>query len=88
MTYDDDGVTVVLNASPKFELLSKTPIGERCYSSPAFSDGQIFFRGEKASVLHWNAELAAMGAFVARRTQVPTPRRATRHKKNIRRHFI
>ncbi len=44
---DDEGTTVVLNASPKFELLAKNPIGERCYSSPAFSDGQIFLRGEK-----------------------------------------
>ena len=44
---DDDGVTFVLKAGAEFELLSKNPIGEHCYSSPAFSDGNIFLRGEK-----------------------------------------
>jgi outer membrane protein assembly factor BamB len=44
---DDDGVTFVLKASPEFELVARNPIGERCYSSPAFSDGEIFLRGER-----------------------------------------
>ena len=44
---DDEGVTFVLKAGPEFELVSRNPIGERCYSSPAFSDGAIFLRGEK-----------------------------------------
>ena len=44
---DDDGLTFVLAASPEFEIIAKNPIGERCYSSPAFSDGQIFLRGEQ-----------------------------------------
>ena len=43
---DDDGITFVLAASPQFEVIAKNPIGEHCYSSPAFSDGQIFIRGE------------------------------------------
>jgi outer membrane protein assembly factor BamB len=44
---DDDGVTWVVKADSKFELLEKNPIGENCYASPAFSRGQIFLRGSK-----------------------------------------
>jgi len=44
---DDDGVTWVVKADSKFELLEKNPIGENCYASPAFSKGQIFLRGSK-----------------------------------------
>ncbi len=44
---DDDGVTFVLAASPEFEVVARNPIGEHCYSSPAFSDGEIFLRGER-----------------------------------------
>jgi len=43
---DDDGTTYVVKAGPEFELLAKNRIGERCFSSPAFSDGEIFIRGE------------------------------------------
>lgn len=44
---DDTGVTYVVKAADRFELLAKNAIGEKCYSSPAFSDGQIFIRGER-----------------------------------------
>jgi outer membrane protein assembly factor BamB len=44
---DDNGVTFVLKASPEFEPVARNPIGEHCYSSPAFSDGEIFLRGER-----------------------------------------
>jgi outer membrane protein assembly factor BamB len=44
---DDDGVTWVLKASDKFEVLERNAIGENVYASPAFADGQIFVRGEK-----------------------------------------
>jgi outer membrane protein assembly factor BamB len=44
---DDNGETFVLKASPEFELASRNRIGEHCYSSPAFSDGEIFLRGEQ-----------------------------------------
>jgi len=44
---DDDGVTFVLNAGPEFDLVSKNPLGEKCFSSPAFSDGDIFLRGDR-----------------------------------------
>jgi outer membrane protein assembly factor BamB len=44
---DDDGVTFVVRAAPEFEVLARNPIGERCFSSPAFSDGEVFVRGER-----------------------------------------
>jgi outer membrane protein assembly factor BamB len=44
---DDDGVTTVVKASDQFQVLAKNPIGEKCFTSPAFSDGKIFVRGEK-----------------------------------------
>ncbi len=43
---DDEGVTFVLNPSPEYEPAARNSIGEHCYSSPAFSDGEIFLRGE------------------------------------------
>ncbi|HJZ94615.1 MAG TPA: PQQ-binding-like beta-propeller repeat protein [Gemmataceae bacterium] len=45
---DDDGVTWVVKAGEKFELLEKNSIGENCYASPAFSKGQIYLRGARA----------------------------------------
>jgi len=27
--------------------VSKNPLGEKCFSSPAFSDGDIFLRGDR-----------------------------------------
>jgi outer membrane protein assembly factor BamB len=41
---DDDGVTYVLKAGPNFEEISRNPLGEKCYSSPAIAHGQIFVR--------------------------------------------
>ena len=41
---DDDGVTHVLKASPKFEVVAKNALGEKCFASPAVSGGQIFLR--------------------------------------------
>jgi outer membrane protein assembly factor BamB len=42
---DDNGVTYVLKASDKFEVLHRNKLGEECYASPAISHSQIFFRG-------------------------------------------
>ncbi|MBY0524279.1 MAG: PQQ-binding-like beta-propeller repeat protein [Gemmataceae bacterium] len=42
-----DGVTLVLKAGPKFEVLAKNDIGERVLASPAISDGEIFLRSHK-----------------------------------------
>jgi outer membrane protein assembly factor BamB len=41
---NEDGVTSVFRAGPKFELLAENDLGEYCLSSPAVSDGQIFLR--------------------------------------------
>jgi outer membrane protein assembly factor BamB len=42
---DDDGVTWVLKASDKFEVVAKNRLGEEVYASPAVSRGQLFLRG-------------------------------------------
>lgn len=44
---DDQGVTTVLPATPKFEVLAKNPLGEKVQASPAVSGGRLFIRGEK-----------------------------------------
>jgi outer membrane protein assembly factor BamB len=41
------GVTLVLAAGAKYELLAKNDIGERVLASPAISEGQIFIRSHK-----------------------------------------
>ncbi|HKX33526.1 MAG TPA: PQQ-binding-like beta-propeller repeat protein, partial [Blastocatellia bacterium] len=41
---NEDGVTSVLKAGPKFEVLAENDLGEYCLSTPAISDGQIFIR--------------------------------------------
>ena len=43
---DEDGVTSVLRAGPRFEMLAQNDLGEYTLSSPAISDGQIFIRTE------------------------------------------
>jgi len=45
---NEDGVTVVARAGPKFELLGQNDFDEYTLSSPAISDGQIFIRTESA----------------------------------------
>jgi outer membrane protein assembly factor BamB len=45
---NEDGVTAVVRAGPKFELLARNDFGEYTLSSPAVSDGQIFIRTESA----------------------------------------
>ncbi|MSU80700.1 MAG: serine/threonine protein kinase [Gemmataceae bacterium] len=41
---DDDGITYVLKGSGKFDIVSRNPLGDECYSSPAVSQGQLFIR--------------------------------------------
>jgi outer membrane protein assembly factor BamB len=41
------GVTAVVKAGPKFELLAKNNLGETIVASPAISQGALFIRGEK-----------------------------------------
>jgi len=42
----EDGLTSVVRAGPKFELLAENDFDELTLSSPAVSDGQIFIRTE------------------------------------------
>ena len=41
---DQEGTTVILRATPKFELLARNSLGERTRASVAVSDGQLFIR--------------------------------------------
>jgi outer membrane protein assembly factor BamB len=43
----EDGVTTVLKAGPKFEVLAENDMAEYCLSTIAVSDGQLFLRTEK-----------------------------------------
>ena len=45
---NEDGVTSVIQAGPKFAILAENDFGEYTLSSPAVSDGQIFIRTDKA----------------------------------------
>jgi outer membrane protein assembly factor BamB len=44
---DEDGVTSVIQAGPKFAVLAENDLDEYTLSSPAVSDGQIFIRTDK-----------------------------------------
>src|SRR6185312_4842171 len=39
---NEDGLTTVIQAGPKFEVLAENPLNDYCLSSPAISNGQIF----------------------------------------------
>ncbi|MFY9620701.1 MAG: PQQ-binding-like beta-propeller repeat protein [Pyrinomonadaceae bacterium] len=41
---NEEGLTTVVKAGPKFEVLAENPLNDYCLSSPAISDGQIFIR--------------------------------------------
>jgi outer membrane protein assembly factor BamB len=41
----EDGAVVVIAASPKFQFLGRTPLGEGCHTTPAVSGGRMFIRG-------------------------------------------
>jgi outer membrane protein assembly factor BamB len=41
---NEDGLTTVLRAGPKFEVIAENDLNDYCLSSPAISDGQIFIR--------------------------------------------
>ena len=41
---NEDGLTTVVAAGPKFEVLAENPLNDYCLSSPAISDGKIFIR--------------------------------------------
>ncbi len=43
---DDAGMTYVVQPAADFQIVARNPLGEACYSSPAFSQGQIFIRAD------------------------------------------
>jgi outer membrane protein assembly factor BamB len=47
VTSENEGLTSVFTAGPKFEVLAENPLDDYCLSSPAVSEGQIFIRTDK-----------------------------------------
>jgi len=47
---NEEGLTTVIKAGPKFEVIAENELNDYCLSSPAISDGQIFIR--TATQLH------------------------------------
>jgi outer membrane protein assembly factor BamB len=45
---NEDGVTSVVKAGPKFEILAENSLDDYTLSSPAISEGQIFLRTAQA----------------------------------------
>jgi outer membrane protein assembly factor BamB len=43
---NDNGVMNIVRPGEKLDLVAKNEIGERTFASPAFSEGQIFIRGQ------------------------------------------
>ena len=41
---DDDGITKVIRPGPSFDVVAENRLDERIVSSPAISDGAIYFR--------------------------------------------
>jgi outer membrane protein assembly factor BamB len=44
---NDNGVMNVVKPGPEFSRVAQNELGEKCFPSPAISDGRIFVRGEK-----------------------------------------
>ena len=44
---DMQGIMHIFKAEKTFELVAESPIGENCMTTPAFSDGMIYIRGNK-----------------------------------------
>lgn len=44
---NDDGQVNVIKPGPQFERVAQYELGEKCYASPAISDGQVFLRDFK-----------------------------------------
>jgi outer membrane protein assembly factor BamB len=47
VTSENEGLTSVFAAGPKFEVLAENPLDDYCLASPAVSNGQIFIRTDK-----------------------------------------
>ena len=46
-TSENEGLTSVFNAGPKFEVVAENSLDDYCLASPAVSNGQIFIRTDK-----------------------------------------
>ena len=44
---NENGVMHVVKPGAEFQLIAKNEIGEKCFASPAISQGQIVLRGDK-----------------------------------------
>jgi hypothetical protein len=44
---NDFGTRRVVKPGKSYELVSESELGEKVFASPAFSEGQIFVRGER-----------------------------------------
>lgn len=58
---DDKGITKIVRPGPQLEVTAENDLGEACFSSPAVSQGQIFFRGEKHLIAIGPREIAQAG---------------------------
>jgi hypothetical protein len=47
---NDDGVTHVVRPGAKYELVARNELGERCFASPALSEGHIYIRSDRSIV--------------------------------------
>jgi outer membrane protein assembly factor BamB len=47
ITSENEGLTSVISAGPKFQILAENPLDDYALSSPAISNGQIFIRTDK-----------------------------------------
>ena len=47
VTSENEGLTSVFAAGPKFQILSENPLDDYCLASPAVSNGQIFIRTDR-----------------------------------------
>jgi outer membrane protein assembly factor BamB len=47
VTSENEGLTSVFAAGPKFEVIAENPLDDYCLASPAVSNGQIFIRTDR-----------------------------------------
>jgi len=62
----DEGNTTIVRPGPKLDIVAENKLGEFAYASPAISQGQIFFRGEKHLFAIGAQETASAGAKSAK----------------------
>ena len=52
----------VVKPGPEFVRVARNEIGEKCFASPALSQGQVFIRGDKHLSCIGNSAALAFGA--------------------------